>query len=232
MGGLGHLPDAVVPVVCDGMHVHVAADVDFLNQPGKGVVGGRLDLAQVFAQLGRNPLHVQRSIDLFFGGRGDDGIIVQPGQRPFAERVAHLESPLAQGHVVRLGPGKVLQRRAVGLRGQQANVHLHAVGQVEADLVFTLGDQVGYARKRGHVFDRRGGLFGRAGTGRSPADPDRRQSRGPRRSEPAGVTLSNPAKRQQVKLDPPGRLSRLVDAEPPGAAPVIVNALADLFELL
>ena len=66
-------------------------------------------------------------VNLFLGGRGDDGFVVEPGERPLAQRVAHFEGALAQGDVVRLGAGKVLQRRAVGLRGQQAHVDLQAV---------------------------------------------------------------------------------------------------------
>ena len=86
-------------------------------------------------------------------------VVVEPRQRPLAERVAHLERALAQRHVVRLGAGKVLQRRAVGGRGQQAHVHLQAAAQVEADLVFALGDHVVDAGIGGHVFDGGGGML-------------------------------------------------------------------------
>ena len=128
-GGIGHLADGVVAVGGGGVHVHVAADVGRLNEPGKAAVRGTLDLAQVLAHLGRHPVHAERGINLFLGCRRDDRLVVQPRQRPLAERVAHLERALAERHVVRLGSGKVLQRRAVGGRRQQAHVHLQPLAR-------------------------------------------------------------------------------------------------------
>ena len=63
---------------------------------GSCVVRGGFDLAQVLAHLGRHPVHAQRGVDLFFGGRGHGRVVVEPRQRPLAERVAHLERALAQ----------------------------------------------------------------------------------------------------------------------------------------
>ena len=96
-----------------GVHVQVAFQVALLNQPGKAAVRGTLDLAQVFAHLGRNPIHAQGGVNLLLGSRGNHRLVVQPRQRPLAERVTHLEGPLAQRDIVRLGAGKVLQRRAI-----------------------------------------------------------------------------------------------------------------------
>ena len=114
-GGFGHFADGVAAVGGGGVHVHVAADVGRLDEAGQGVVGGGFDFAEVFAQLGGHPVHAEGGVDLLFGGGGDDGVVVEPGEGPFAEGVAQFEGALAEGDVVRLGAGEVLQRRAVGL---------------------------------------------------------------------------------------------------------------------
>ena len=125
--------------------------------------GGGFDLATVLAQFGRNPVEAERGVDFFFGGGGDRRAVFEPRQRVFAERVAHLERALAQGDVVHLGAGEVLQRRAVGALRQQAHVDLQAVAQVEADLVLAFGDDVRDGRIGGDVFDGGGDDVGFAG---------------------------------------------------------------------
>jgi hypothetical protein len=97
-----------------GVHVHVAADIFLANQLGKSTLRSGVDLAEVLAELGRDPCEVEGGVDLLFCRGGDYGVIVEAGQRPLAERVAHLEGALAEGDVVVLGSGEVLERRAVG----------------------------------------------------------------------------------------------------------------------
>ena len=146
--------------------MQVAAQVGSLNEPGQRVAGGGFNLAQVLAQFGRNPVHAQGGVDILFGGGGNCRVVVKTGQRPLAERVAHLECALAKGHVVRLGAGEVLQGGPVGGRGQQAHIHLKAVGEMEAYLVLAFGDDVVDAGIGGYVLDCCGGMFrgaGRAG---------------------------------------------------------------------
>ena len=98
----------------------------------------------------------ERGVNLFLGGGGHGRAVVEPRQRPLAQRVAHLERPLPQRDVVRLGAGKVLQRRAIGGRGQQPHIHLQPLLDVEAHLVFAFGDHVVDAGIGGDVFDGRG----------------------------------------------------------------------------
>src|ERR1039458_6973722 len=94
-----------------------------------------LNLAAVLAQLGRNVVEVKRAIDFFLAGGGDDGVVFKPQQRILAQRQAALDGALAQGDVVMLGAGEVLQRGAVAGPRQQPDVDLKVVAQGEADLV-------------------------------------------------------------------------------------------------
>ncbi len=120
------------------------------------------------------------------------------GQRPLAERVAHLESALPQRDVVRLGAGEVLQCRAIAGRGQKAHVHLQSLAYMEAHLVLAFGDDVVQCRdKRRRTQPLRPVCSG------AQAGPVASRSRSPtvsrpRRSEPAGVTRSMPGKCQQI----------------------------------
>ncbi len=56
-----------------------------------------------------------------------------------------------------------MQRGAVAGAGQQANVYLEAVAEVEADLVLAFGEEFVDERKRGDVVDGGGDDFGFAG---------------------------------------------------------------------
>ena len=113
-----------------------------VDERGQGVGRGGLDLAVVLAQLGRNPVEVEGLVDVLLGGCGDDGAVVDAGQGVLVEGVAALEGALADGDVVGLGAGEVLERGSVGGLRQEADVDLEAVAEVEADLVLALGDEV------------------------------------------------------------------------------------------
>ena len=204
---------------------------DCCDEPRQGVVRGGFDFAEVFAHLGRHPVHAQRGVDLFFGGRGHDGAVVEPGQRPLAQRVAHFEGALAQRDVVRLGAGEVLERRAIGFRRKQAHVDLQAVGEMEADLVLAFGDDVVNAGIGGDVIDRGAGVLGRAGRA---GDQQVEVAGGfAAAAERAGrCDFFNSRKCEQIGGDSPGGFFGLVDAVAAGAAAIIFDAFAQLFDLL
>src|SRR5207248_11087546 len=68
-------------------------------------------------------------------------------ERVLAERVAHLQRALTNRNVVCLRSREVLQRSAIGLRLERADIHLHAAAQLEADLVATLRKYFGNSGK-------------------------------------------------------------------------------------
>src|ERR1022692_4857422 len=123
-GGGGHLFQGRAPVALGGMHVHIAADVRQLDQLGQAVFGGALDLAQVFAQLRRNPAQTQCFVDAGFGFARHLGFVRAAIQAVLAQLEAHLHRARADGHVVVLAAGEVLQRRAEAFARQRAHVHL------------------------------------------------------------------------------------------------------------
>src|SRR5215469_12938452 len=162
-GCFSHLSDGVVAVAGGGVHVEIALDVRRLDETGQVTFCRGLDFAEVLAHLRRNPVHLESGIDLFFGSTCNYGLVIQTRQRPFAEGVAHLERALAKGDIVGFGAGKVLKSCAIAIRREQADVDLEAVCDVEADLVFSLGDNVADSRVCGDVLYGGVGVLLRAG---------------------------------------------------------------------
>ena len=54
LGGLGHFLDGVLAIGFDGVHVHVALQILLGDQHRQRVVLGGFDLAEIFAQFGRD----------------------------------------------------------------------------------------------------------------------------------------------------------------------------------
>ena len=200
-------------------------DVGQLDEARQGVIGGGFDFAEVFAQLGRHPVHAEGGVDFFFGGGGDDGAIVEAGEGPLAEGVAHLESALAQRDVVGLGAGEVLQRGAVGFGGQQAHVDLQAVAEIEADLVFALGDDAVDAGIGGDVFDGGRGVFRLAG-GAGDEQVEVAGGFAAAAQRAGGRDAFDAVEGEQIGGDAVGGFFGLVDAEAAGAAAVVLDAFA------
>ena len=102
---------------------------------------------------------------------------------------------------------------------------------MEADLVFALGYQVVYSGISSHVLHGRCGLLRRTGRpGYQQVKVARGVAASPQR--PGGRHLLHAGKRQQVKFQPLRGVLSLVNAEAAGAPPVILDALAQLVELL
>ena len=120
---------------------------------GRVWVCGGIDLAQVFAQLGRNVVELELGVDFFFSFSCDRFFGVEFGQAVLAEGVSHLEGALAQGDVVGFGAGEILHGSAEGVGRQKADVDLHAAAQSEADFVFAAGDDFHEAGKLDDVLD-------------------------------------------------------------------------------
>ena len=125
-GGRGHLCEGGAPVALGGVHVQVAADVRQFHQLGQAVFGGALDLAQVFAQLRRNPAQPQRLVDAGFGFARHLSFVRATIQAVFAQLETHLYRARADGHVVVFAAGEVLEGRAEAFARQRAHVHLQA----------------------------------------------------------------------------------------------------------
>ena len=117
------------------------------------------DLAAILPHLGRNAVKVQLAVDFLFRGTRDALVVVQAKQPILAQGEAELQGALAQGHVVVLRTGEVLQRRAIGIRRKGADIHLQAVAEFEADLVIALGQDLHDAGKAQDLFDQIGALL-------------------------------------------------------------------------
>ena len=70
-GRLDHLAQAVLSVRRGGVGVQVALDVGQGQQRRQTVLGGRLDLAAVLAQLRLDPSQAERPVDLRLGAAGE-----------------------------------------------------------------------------------------------------------------------------------------------------------------
>src|SRR5271154_3970206 len=131
MGGFGHFLKRRASVGFGGVHVEVATDVGEFHQVGQAPLGGGFDLAGVFAELGRDPGKAQLFVDLFFGRAGYAFVIVHVGndarERVFAESESHFQGALAEGDVVVLAAGEVLESGAVAFGGEGAEVHLQSL---------------------------------------------------------------------------------------------------------
>src|SRR6185312_2830628 len=162
-GRFGHLADGVAAIGGGGVHVDVAADVGLLDESGNGSSFSSFDFAVVLAEFGGNPLEAEGLVDIVFGGSGYDGAVIDAGQGVLVERVAALEGALADGYVVGLGAGEVLEGGSVGGLGQESDIDLQTIAEVEADLVLALGDEVHDGRIGGGVLDGGGHLILGAG---------------------------------------------------------------------
>ena len=132
---------------------------------------------------------------------------------------------------MRLGAGKVLQGSAIGGGGQQAHVHLQAQVEVEADLVFAFGDHVVDAGVGGHVFNGGRGMPRFAGrTGCQQVEVAHGLAPAAQRTGRRDVV--NSFELQKMSRDARGFFGGHVDAEAAGAAPKILDTLAQLFNLL
>ena len=133
---------------------------------------GGFDFAGVFAQLGRNPGEAQLCVDLFLGFARDR--FSRPSMRAkrvFVQRKAHLLRARAQGDVVFLAAGEILQRRAVALRGSARKIHLQTFeAELDAGLVGSFAEHLVHFGMRRQTCRAR-----RPRPGPSPADPDRRR---------------------------------------------------------
>ena len=86
-------------------------------------------------------------------GGGDDDVVFEAEQGVLVEGEAAFDGALAQGDVVHLGAGEVLQGGSVAAAGQEADVDLKIVAEGEADFVLALGEELVDEREGGDVFD-------------------------------------------------------------------------------
>ena len=130
-------------------------------------------------------------IDLGFGGSGDYGVVVEAGECVLVEGEAALDGSLAEGDVVHLGAGEVLQGCSVAGAGEETDVDLEVVAEGEADFVLAFGEEFVDEGKGGYVVDGGGDHVGFAG-GASDEEVEVAAVSRPRRREPAGVISSMP----------------------------------------
>ena len=127
LGGLGHLLQGVAAVGGLGVGVEVAPDVrqgDELREPA---LLGRGDFAPILPQLRLDEGQVHHGEDLRFGAAGEARL--PPEDPVFVDLEAPLHPQVADGDVVGLGAGEVMQGGAVALLGHHPQVHLQAVAQ-------------------------------------------------------------------------------------------------------
>ena len=225
--GFGHLADGVAAVGGVGVHVEVAADVGERDEVRESVGGGGFEFAGVFAQLGRDVVEVEGVVDVGLGCGGDDDVVFDAEESVLVQREAALDGALAEGDVVHLRAGEVLEGCAVAAAGKEADVDLEIVAEGEADFVLALGDELVDEREGSDV------LHGGETTSGSQAGPVTRRSRSPtvsrpRRREPAGVISSMPGNCADEIADDVGVLLGFVDAEAAGVFAVVLDALEEL----
>jgi len=162
-GCFGHLTDGVAAVGGVGVHVEVAADVGDCDELREGVIGGCVEFAAVFAELGWDVVEFEGVVDGLFGFGGDDLVVFEAEERVFAEGEAALDGALPEGDVVHLAAGEVLQGCSVAGAGEEADVDLEVVAEGEGDFVLAFGDELVDERQVGDVLDCCGDDVGLAG---------------------------------------------------------------------
>ncbi len=144
----------------------IAANVLFFDEARQGVGGGGFDLAAVLAQLGRNPVEVERAVDVFFGCGGDLCSVIEAGERVLAERVAALERALTTVTLCILEPVKYCSAAPKEARGRRRTSICSPVRRRKLTLFWPLRDELRDGGIGGGVLDSGGDgvLFaGRAG---------------------------------------------------------------------
>ena len=109
------------------MGVQVALDVGKRDQLRQEALEGGLDLAVVLAQLGLDVRQSDLCVGFLLGAAGDLGVILEDAVLVHLQAALH--APAAHRDVVRLGPGEIVQRRAVARLGHHADVHLQSGAQ-------------------------------------------------------------------------------------------------------
>ena len=152
--GLGHLAEAVLAVARGGVAMKGPAEVGEFHESGEFPLLGRLDLAEVFAELGLDIIEVE--------GAEDIGLLLDEwslrvtafhrAQGVLVEGEPPLESPAAHGHVVLLAAREVSERAGELAVGDHAQVALETVLEVDARLGLTLVDDAGHRRHREEGF--------------------------------------------------------------------------------
>ena len=125
---------------------------------GRVWVGGGFEFAAVFAELGWDVVEVEGVVDLVFAGGGDDGVVFEAEEGVLVEGEAAFDGALAEGDVVHLGAGEVLEGRSVAGAGEEADVDLEVVAEGEGDFVLAFGDELvdeGEGRRRARLRRRR-----------------------------------------------------------------------------
>ncbi len=113
-GLAGHLVERVLAVAGGGVAVERSAQLGPLDEARDFFLLGGLDLAEVFAQLGRDVLQAERGEEFLLGAALDQFALVILGflflgrdeQAPFAELFALRDGALAHGDVCSLLPVK------------------------------------------------------------------------------------------------------------------------------
>ena len=85
---------------------------------GRVWVGGGFEFAGVFAEFGWDVVEVEGFVDLLFVGGGDYGVVLDAEEGVLVEREAAFDGTLAEGYVVHLGAGEVLEGCSVAAAGE------------------------------------------------------------------------------------------------------------------
>ena len=226
-GGFSHLADGVAAVGCVGVHVEVAANVGEGDEVREGVGGGGFEFAGVFAELRRDVVEVEGVVDVGFACGCDDDVVFDAEQSVLVEGKAAFDGALAEGDIVHLAAGEVLQSGSVAAAGEEADVDLEVVAEGKADFVLAFGEELVDERKGGDMFDRRAddaGFACRAG------DEEVEVAHGfPASAEAAGGSDLIDAREGADEIaDGVGVLPGLIDAEAAGVLAVVLDALEEL----
>ena len=139
-----------------GVHVEVADHLAHRGRQGSGL--GRLDLAGILAEDGRDERETERLVDLLLGLAGDDAPSLDLRERVLVQGQPARERALAQLDVVSLRSREVEQRRADLGRGHDPHVNLEAALGDDAGLRLAAGQHpVDHRQRHQRLHDRLGG---------------------------------------------------------------------------
>ncbi len=95
-GGGRHRPQVVLAVRFGRVHVHIALDVDPVDEPRQRVRFCSVELTAKLAQLRRHPLEAERSVDIVLVAAGNRDVLADAKQPVFVQQETEPHGAVAQ----------------------------------------------------------------------------------------------------------------------------------------
>ena len=149
--GFGHLLEAALAVGCLSVHMEVALYVLQRDQFRQAAFQRRFDLATILAKLGLYKGETYGSKYFFFGAAANPLFAAE--HAIFVDLKALGLSELADGDIVSLGAGKIMQGSAIAFFGDHAEVDLDGGFQDEGGLCIAARNDLGGFLITAEMFD-------------------------------------------------------------------------------